>query len=153
MLNADNWYDPRELRALAVRASSGLVAYESESLARQSGIERERILRYALLDIAANETLTRIVEKPAAEDPLARASERWVSMNLWSFTPAIFEACQRVKPSPRGELELQDAVMIAIRELGVTFSVVRSHSGVLDLSSRADVAFVAQRLASAPSAY
>jgi hypothetical protein len=33
------------------------------------------------------------------------------------FTPAMFEACARVQPPPRGELELQDAVMIAMRDL------------------------------------
>jgi hypothetical protein len=44
-------------------------------------------------------------------------------------------------------LELVDAVMIAIRELGERFRVLPMRSGVLDLSTRADVAFVASRLA------
>jgi dTDP-glucose pyrophosphorylase len=70
-----------------------------------------------------------------------------VSMNLWSFTPVIFEACARVRPSPRGELEIQDAVNLAVRELGERFRVLTMHAGVLDLSSRADVAFVADQLA------
>ena len=51
-------------------------------------------------------------------------------------------------PSARGELELADAVMIAIRELGERFRVKYMRDSVLDLSSRADVAFVGARLAS-----
>ena len=78
--------------------------------------------------------------------PLVQATERWVSMNLWSFTPTIFEACRRVRPSDRGELELQDAVMLAMHELGVEFRAVRAHAGVLDLSKRADVASIADFL-------
>ena len=66
-----------------------------------------------------------------------------VSMNLWSFSPAIYEACRRTQPSVRGELELQDAVRIAMSELGERFRVVPSTDGVLDLSSRGDIESVA----------
>lgn len=68
-------------------------------------------------------------------------------MNLWSFTRTIFEACRRVRASPRGELELADAVTIAMCEPGERFRVVRARSGVRDLSTRADVATVMARLA------
>jgi len=105
------------------------------------------VLRYALLDIADDGTLRAIREKPSPDDPLATADERWVSMNLWSFTPTIFEACERVRPSPRGELELQDAVSIGMRSLGMVFRVVRERAAVLDLSRRADIDSVKQRLA------
>jgi dTDP-glucose pyrophosphorylase len=146
VLNADNYYSPSALGAAARIGECGLVAYEAESLAAQSGIERDRILRYALIDIGPDDILRSIREKPAADDPLAAAPERWVSMNLWSFTPVIFEACQRVRPSQRGELELQDAVSIAMRDLRVPFRVVRMRDSVLDLSQRADVAQVSDRL-------
>lgn len=147
VLNADNYYSPATLRAASGIQSCGLVAFEAETLARESGIPAERILLYALLDIGPDDTLVAIREKPAPDDPLATAAERWVSMNLWSFTPVIFEACQRVPVSPRGELELQDAVTIAIRDMGVRFSVVRERAAVLDLSQRADIAVVRERLA------
>jgi hypothetical protein len=52
-----------------------------------------------------------------------------------------------VRPSVRGELELQDAVRIAMEELGERFTVIPFAGGVLDLSSRRDVAAVADRLA------
>jgi dTDP-glucose pyrophosphorylase len=147
VLNSDNLYPAADVRSCAEIGRCGLVAYEAESLARASGFGTERVMRYALLDIAPDDTLRDIREKPAPNDPFAIAPERWVSMNLWSFTPAIFEACKRVQPSPRGELELQDAVLIAMRELGQRFTVIRRREGsVLDLSHRADVALVRERL-------
>ena len=147
VLNGDNLYSSAALRAAAAISGNGLVVYEADSLARESGIEPERILRYALVDIGPGDQLRAIREKPAADDPLVTAAQRWVSMNLWSFTPLIFTACERVRPSPRGELELQDAVTIAMRDLGATFTVARGSGAVLDLSQRADVALVRERLA------
>lgn len=141
-LNSDNYYPVASYDALCALGGAGLVAYEGEALVREGNIDRERVMAYALLDIDENEVLQAIVEKPAADHPLAQRAERWVSMNLWSFTPKIFEACRRVQPSVRGELELQEAVMIASRELGEAFHVVRAHAGVLDLSRRADVATI-----------
>lgn len=147
VLNADNYYPASACAALAAAGSNGLVAFEATALVRESGIEAERVLRYAFVDIAAEGTLRAIREKPAPDDPLAQRTEQWVSMNLWSFTPAIFEACARVRPSPRGELEIQDAVSIAMRDLGQTFRVIRERAGVLDLSHRADIECVKTRLA------
>jgi UDP-N-acetylglucosamine diphosphorylase / glucose-1-phosphate thymidylyltransferase / UDP-N-acetylgalactosamine diphosphorylase / glucosamine-1-phosphate N-acetyltransferase / galactosamine-1-phosphate N-acetyltransferase len=146
VLNADNYYPVAAYRDLAALGGSGLVAFEAETLIREGRLEPERVLKYALLDIGDDGALRAVREKPAADDPLARRAERWVSMNLWSFAPIIFEACTRVQPSARGELEIQDAVTIAMRELGERFGVVRMRAGVLDLSSRADVAFVASQL-------
>lgn len=147
VLNADNYYDPATIRAAAAIGADGLVAFEADALVRESGIDADRVLRFALLDIADDDTLRAIREKPGTDDPLAQRAERWVSMNLWSFTPAIFTACARTRPSPRGELELQEAVTIAMRDLGVRFRIVRVRAGVLDLSHRADVATVTARLA------
>ena len=73
-------------------------------------------------------------------------TEVLLSMNLWRFSPAIFEACRRVPLSARGELELPQAVDFGIRELGLRFRAIRSEEGVLDLSTRGDVAAVARRL-------
>jgi glucose-1-phosphate thymidylyltransferase len=147
VLNSDNYYPIESYSALAALGGSGLVAFEAETLVRESRLEPERVLRYALLDIDDDGVLRGVREKPPADDPLAQRAERWVSMNLWSFTPVIFDACARVRSSPRGELEIQDAVTIAMRELGERFHVARMRAGVLDLSSRADVAFVASQLA------
>lgn len=147
VLNSDNLYPPAAFSDLAALGAPGLVAFEADALVRESGIEPERVMRFALVDTDADGFLRTIREKPALDDPLARSTERWVSMNLWSFTPTIFQACVRVLPSSRGELELADAVMIAISDLGERFRVLPMRAGVLDLSSRADVALVASRLA------
>ena len=68
-------------------------------------------------------------------------------MNCWGFGPAIFEACRAIAPSPRGEVEIPDAVQYSIDRLGERYEVVRCKAPVLDLSSRADVAPVAALLA------
>ena len=147
VLNSDNYYPVAAFRDLAALGGAGLVAFEAETLVREGGLEPERVFKYALLDIDDAGFLRAVREKPSADDPLAQRDERWVSMNLWSFTPVIFEACARVRPSARGELEIQDAVTIAMHDLGERFGVVRMRAGVLDMSSRADIAFVASQLA------
>ncbi len=146
VLNSDNYYPVASIAALCDVGGAGLVAYEGEALVREGNIDRARVMQYALLDIDEVGVLRAIVEKPPTDHPLLERAERWVSMNLWSFTPVIFEACRRVVPSVRGELELQDAVMIAAHELGEEFRVVREHAGVLDLSRRTDVATIAEYL-------
>jgi glucose-1-phosphate thymidylyltransferase len=65
-------------------------------------------------------------------------------MNCWRFSPRIFEACRAIQPSVRGELELPDAVQYSIDRLGESYRVLLSDAGVLDLSTRADVARVQQ---------
>ena len=70
----------------------------------------------------------------------------YVSMNCWIFSPIIFRACQAIQPSKRGELELTDAVQCAIDELGECFRALTFRGGVLDMSSRSDIAAVAARL-------
>ena len=146
VLNSDNLYPLAAVQALAALGSSGLVAFEARALA-SGGIEPERVFKFALLDISPKEQLRTIVEKPAPDHPLAMRQEHWVSMNLWSFTPRIFNACTRIAPSSRGELELQDAVTFAMQEFGEPFHIIRSHEPVLDLSSRADIAVVGAHLA------
>ena len=147
MLNSDNYYPVAAYSALAAVGGAGLIAFEADTLVRDGGIQAERVLNYALVDFDSNGWLREICEKPPSDHPLAQRAERWVSMNLWSFTPRIFDACARIKPSQRGELELADAVMVAMRDVGERFRVIPMRGVVLDLSSRADVAFVSTRLA------
>ena len=148
VLNADNLYPASAVHDLAAIGDNGLVCFDADALVRESNIDADRVLRFALCDVSADGWLVDIVEKPAPNHRLARATERLVSMNLWSFTPDFFEACRRSTPSDRGELELQTAVTIAMRDLGLRFRAVRSREGVLDLSSRGDIAAVAERLKS-----
>ena len=146
VLNSDNYYPVDVLRTLRAQREPALPAFERESLIRESNIPAERIARYALLEMDAEGYLRRIVEKPDDATVRAFGPAAAVSMNVWLLTPAILEACRRVPPSARGELELPNAVQWAIEHLGMRIRAVPVRAGVLDLSQRADIPAVAERL-------
>jgi len=146
MLNSDNYYPADACRALRELGRPGLAAFERESLVRHGNISEGRIRQFAVVTTRQDGTLERIREKPDEATLQASGPEIFVSMNCWFFSPAIFEACAHVVPSPRGELELTDAVQYAIHTLGERFQVMLFRAGVLDLSSRSDIAAVAARL-------
>ena len=147
VVNSDNYYPVAALAALRAHAPPALVGFERDALAREGNVPPERIARFAVLDVAPDGTLRRVVEKPDDATLRALGEPLYVSMNCWLFAPAIFEACRRVAPSPRGELELPHAVQWLIDERGARFAVLPAHEPVLDLSSRADIPAVAARLA------
>lgn len=146
VLNADNYYPIDAYRQLAALESSGLVGFERAALLAGSNIPEERVRAFALVQQNANGELVSITEKPDEATFARLAPSSLVSMNLWKFAPSIFDACARVRPSPRGELELQDAVRIASEEMGVVFRVLPFAGGVLDLSNRGDIPAVANAL-------
>jgi len=150
VLNADNYYPAEACRALASLGAGGLVGFDRAALVAAGNIPEERIRKFALLERDADWFLTALVEKPDDATYARMLPHALVSMNLWSFGPSIFEACRRVQRSVRGELELQEAVAIAMHELGERFRVVPYAGAVLDLSSRRDVAAVRERLSGAP---
>jgi len=92
--------------------------------------------------------LAGIVEKPESEPPPAghMTGGSYVSMNCWRFDERIFQACREVPRSARGEFEISEAVGLALRR-GVSFKAIPARGPVLDLSTRADAADVARRLA------
>ncbi|MEO6223914.1 MAG: nucleotidyltransferase family protein [Vicinamibacterales bacterium] len=146
VLNSDNYY-PSEVLAL-LRAAEGpaTIGFSCECLVRDGNISRERIAAYAILEPGDDGCLLRITEKPVGTAFSAKASLTSVSMNCWLLTPEIFPALRNVQPSPRGELELPLAVQYAIDVLGMRFRVIRVNAPVLDLSSRADIPAIAERL-------
>jgi glucose-1-phosphate thymidylyltransferase len=146
MLNADNYYPESVVRDLCECGEPGLPGFDAAALVRLGNISRDRIRAFALIRSDADGYLAGIVEKPDATEAAAFGDHAPVSMNLWAFPPAIFTACEQVTPSVRGELELADAVRFAMRELGVRFRVMPCAAGVLDISTRADVATVTERL-------
>ena len=145
-LNSDNLYPVAAYKALKELDAPGLPAFELEALAIKSNVPRERFTSYALLEVGADGFLKRIVEKPGAAEFASWPAPIYLSVNLWCFGPRIFEACRRVAPSPRGELELPLAVQFAISNLGERFRALPFHDGILDLSSRTDISTVAERL-------
>ena len=144
VINGDNYYPASVLEQLRRMPAPALPAYSRAGLLREGQIAAERILAYALLDIDGDGCLRRIVEKPTAAEAAAMPNAP-VSLNSWLFTPSIFDACERVQPSARGELELPAAVQLAI-DSGMRFSTFSADASVLDLSSRADIPAVAERL-------
>lgn len=145
MCNADNLYSAAAIESLVDMRGPGLVAYDADALVRDGGLEAERVSRFALVDISDDGVLHAIVEKPDADHPLIRAERRWVSMNLWRFTDAIFDACADVTPSARGELELADAVRLSM-ERGEQYRALTRAEAVLDLTHRRDVQALSERL-------
>ena len=58
--------------------------------------------------------VTRIIEKPPPEE----APTNIASLPLYIFPPRILDFLPEVKPSPRGEYELQDAIQMLIDRVG-----------------------------------
>ena len=146
VLNSDNDYPVAALRELAALDTPGVIAFDRQGLLRTGQISPERIAAYALLDLHDGR-LVRIVEKPDPATLAAMGPGARVSMNCWRFDARVFDACRRVPLSPRGELELPQAVQLALRERMFEVAAVLSNEPVLDLSSRSDIGSVTRLLA------
>jgi glucose-1-phosphate thymidylyltransferase len=165
-MNSDNLYPVAALRDLAALDEPGLPAFDVEDLIASSNIPPDRVRSFATIDVDQHGYLTGIVEKPKEDLPpeggshetepvasafrrkhqLIRRKHQLISMNCWRFDARIFDACRDVPRSARGELELPEAVGLAVRR-GVRFRAVPARGPVLDLSRRADAADVERRLA------
>jgi glucose-1-phosphate thymidylyltransferase len=150
MLNSDNYYPLPAIRDLRQVGGAGVVAFDRNALIAGGNIPAERVEKFSIVRPDAQGNLQRIIEKPDAATLAALGDNLLVSMNCWSFSPAIFKACAAIGPSPRGEYEIPDAVQYATDTLGERFKVIVSRDAVLDLSSRADIASVAKTLAGSP---
>ena len=146
VLNSDNYYPIHTLRALRELGAAGVAVFERDALVRLSNIDADRVAKMSMVLVDANGFLTRIIEKPTVEQMAMHEGDLLVGMNSWSLPPEIYHACRSIAPSPRGELELQDAVQLARDQLGIPFRVLIFHDGVLDLSSRTDIAAVTEGL-------
>jgi glucose-1-phosphate thymidylyltransferase len=146
VMNSDNYYPASALSDLRRQGPPALLGFDRRGLVRDGNVTAERIARFALLVTAPDGTLERIVEKPNEEILREMGEDALVSMNCWCFSREMFAACRAVEPSERGELELPHAVQYAVDRMGMRFHVVPSDQGVLDLSSRADIAAVTARL-------
>jgi dTDP-glucose pyrophosphorylase len=145
VINSDNYYPVDALKGLRELKGAGLAGFERDALIAGSNIPADRIARFACIETAGS-LMKRIIEKPAPEVLEKMPRPIVLSMNCWRFTPRIFEGCASIKPSPRGELELTDAVQYTIDKLSEKYAVVPVRAGVLDMSSREDIAPVVERL-------
>lgn len=147
VVNGDNLYPVDALRALVALTTCGLAAFTRASLEHDSGFTIERVAAFASVECDAEGWLTALCEKPP---PDAIAPATLMSLNLWRLDQAMLAACREVAPSPRGEHELPDAVMLAVAR-GTRVRVIEVAGAVLDLTTAADVAIVSRTLAGAES--
>jgi dTDP-glucose pyrophosphorylase len=146
VLNSDNYYPVSAYRSMTFLDGAGLPVFRRSALVSQGNIPAERVRHYAVAVVDRDGFLQRILEKPDEATFASPGEDAWISMNCWRLSPAIFQACREVDLSPRGELELPRAVDYAVVTLGQRFRAVPCREGVLDLSTRADVASAAERL-------
>jgi glucose-1-phosphate thymidylyltransferase len=146
VLNSDNYYPIDALERLAALNEPALVAFSRKGLLADGQIDPSRMASFAVLDLHGD-YLARIIEKPDRTALEALGPDLYVSMNCWRFDQRIFDACRAVPLSPRGELELPLAVQHAVMSGAMRVRAIRTDEAVLDLSSRADIAGVASRLA------
>jgi dTDP-glucose pyrophosphorylase len=146
VVNSDNYYPHTVLKDMRNLKNAGVALFDRDRLVAESNIPMDRILNFAVAKIDRDCYLERIYEKPQKDTIRGLGSPIYVSMNCWIFSQSIFEACLRIKPSARGELELTDAVQYTVDVLNERYKALIFRSPVLDLSSRSDIAIVAERL-------
>jgi dTDP-glucose pyrophosphorylase len=146
VMNADNLYPADTLCALAAANEPSFPAFDAGELIASSNIPADRVRAFALVEVDADGYMTSIVEKPTGADGVRVDDRRVVSMNCWRFDARIFDACRDVPASARGEVELPEAVGLAVSR-GMRIRALPARGPVLDLSRRADAADVERRLA------
>lgn len=149
LANGDDLYPDDALARLAALGGDecALAAFDAEALARDGNIAADRIRDFALISVGPAGELLDIVEKPDDPASYRQDGKLWLSMNLYRFTPRIFEFCRRIAPDPvRGELELPTAVRDMVRAGGPPFLALRCTGGIFDLTSRADIATAEEAL-------
>lgn len=144
-INSDNYYPAVAFEGLANLDGPGTAVFDKEGLLAGSNISADRISAFALVEMRDGK-LVRIIEKPSPDVLAKLPSPIAVSMQCWRFDKRIFEACRNIKPSPRNELELPDAVQYSMEKLGVEYTALLFKAPVLDLSSRNDIAPVTAKL-------
>lgn len=145
VINSDNFYPAEALSALRALGEAAIVGFDRDILVRLGNVPAERTARFGTLDIDSGGYLRRILISPT-EEMLKSGDPIYSSMNCFLFTKEIFTACREVPLSARGEYELPQAVHLAIERQLMRFKVVRIGAPVLDMSSRADIARVAEHL-------
>jgi glucose-1-phosphate thymidylyltransferase len=145
-INADNYYPIDVLARLRTGNGSAVAAFRPEGLCR-GNITPDRLRHYALISTDTAGRLMNLQEKPGDVFSMSGDGTVLINMNSWRFTPSIFKACDAIPLSPRGEYELTDAVLYAIRILREPLEVIEVDEPVLDLSTRADIAEVTRLLA------
>lgn len=147
VLNSDNYYPIEALRALRSTAAPAIVGFARSALIAGGNDLSDRVTRFGALTIDSDGFLVSIVPRPSVT-VASNDGEVWASMNCWLFDSRIFEACRRVPRSARNEFELPQAVQLGVDTMDMRFMVVKIVKPVYDLSTRADIATVREKLSS-----
>ena len=99
----------------------------------------EEANRYGVCDTNDYGEITNVVEKP--EDPPANL----VMTGFYTFSPAIFSACNLVQPSNRDEYEISEAIDLLIQS-GRTIDAIRMDGWRFDIGYPEDRDKAEQRL-------
>jgi glucose-1-phosphate thymidylyltransferase len=149
VLNSDNYYPAEALRELRLSDAPAIAGFRRRALIEKGNVAADRVTRFGALDVDEDGFLRRILVGKAAQD-VDDSSNALASMNCWLFDSRIFDACRMVPLSVRNEFELPQAVQLAIDTMGMKIRVIPIDAGILDLSSRSDIASVALRLGAIP---
>ncbi len=151
VLNSDNYYPTEALARLRKITPPGLIGFARSALVESGNVASDRVERFGALEFDDNGMLESITPRKHASTE--SRGEVYASMNCWLFDWRIFDVCRTVPVSSRGEFELTGAVQMAVDSLGMKFTVVPMNAAVLDLSTRADIASVKERLAATEVSY
>lgn len=116
----DNLYSVKDLRAMNIDDDYNYVA----------GFEVERPEKYGVL-LLKDGLLKKIVEKPK------EYIGNLINTGLYKFSPELFDQLPKIKPSPRGEYELTDAINLLAKDNKVKVKQIQDYW--LDFGNPADI--------------
>ncbi len=149
VMNGDNLYQVDAIKILKEQVDEICygIGFEMNHLIAKGNFSAERIRSFAVMEVDDELNLIRIVEKPANPERYRTRYGILVNMNLWRFTPHIFQACERIEPHPiRGEYEITSAIQLLVDERIVPVKVIPVEAGVLDLTYKSDIPSIEEKL-------
>ena len=97
----------------------------------------------AVVELRSDE-ISAIIEKPGPDQAFSNIA----SLPLYIFTHHILDNLEHVEPSPRGEIELQDAIQMLIEQRGGVHGVLANRR--LTLTSLADYVYLSMHYLRSP---
>lgn len=82
-------------------------------------VQKEEVSKFGIVGFDSNRNIAQVVEKPSVEDALSDIS----SIAHYVFPKKLFDYIDMVKPSIRGEYELQDALQMLLETYGAAKEV------------------------------